>query len=128
MSMSTIPTSFPESAVQSSSPELSDELTTALATGRSAVVGNNGVFSDESEKAESPPSGFPDTTLKTKEPWRQKKTQGAPVPLRSQQGAPVPAYTKKRDHTSSLVFSDASDKAESPHSGFSDATIKTTEH
>ncbi len=157
--MSTIPTSFPESAVQSSSSERWDELTTALAAGRwwaimevsssiseepeygdltsvqwwgTVEAGENSfppslVFSDESEKAESPHSVSSDATLNTKEPWRQKKTQSAPMPPRSQKGAPVPAYTEKRDHTSSLVFNNASEKAESLRSGFSDAMLKTTE-
>ncbi|RXN11420.1 leucine-rich repeat-containing 56 isoform X1 [Labeo rohita] len=58
---------------------------------------------DESEK--TPHSDFQDETLKTKEPWRQKKRQVAPVPP-----------------------SDASEKGESLHSGFSDATVKTREH
>ncbi|XP_016329500.1 neurofilament heavy polypeptide-like [Sinocyclocheilus anshuiensis] len=159
MTISTIPTSFPESAVQSSSSELSDELTTALAAGwwwaimevsspiseepeygdltsvqwwGTIKAGENPcppslVFSDESEKAESPHSGFSDATLNTKELWRQKNTQNAPMPPRSQKGAPVPVYAEKRDHTSSLVFNNASEKAESLHSDFSDATLKTTE-
>ncbi|RXN23793.1 neurofilament heavy polypeptide-like protein [Labeo rohita] len=157
MIVSTMPTSFPESE-QSSSPELSDELTTALATGRWWAImevshpiseepeygdltsgewwgtkeagvpscPTSLVFSDESVKTESPYSGFPDAARKTKEQWRPK-SQVAHVPPRSQQGAPVPAHTNMRDHTSSLGFTDASDKAESPHLGLSDASLKTTE-
>ncbi|RXN18640.1 forkhead box N3-like protein [Labeo rohita] len=158
MAMSTIPTSFSESAVSSSS-ELSDELTTALAAGRwwaimevsspiseepeygdltsvqwwgTMEAGESScptslAFSDESGKTESPYSGVSDETLNTKDPWRQKKTQSAPMPPRSQKGAPVPACTEKRDHTSPLVFSNASEKTESLYSGFSDAMLKTTE-
>ncbi|KAL0156985.1 hypothetical protein M9458_048231, partial [Cirrhinus mrigala] len=152
-----MPTSFPESE-QSSSPELSDELTTALAISRWWAImevshpiseepeygdlssgewwgkmeagvtscPTSLVFSDESLKTESPYSGFPDAARKTKEQRRQK-SQVAHVPPRSQQGAPVPAHTDKRDHTSSLGFNDASDKAGSSHPGLSDATLKTTE-
>ncbi|KAL0187704.1 hypothetical protein M9458_014803, partial [Cirrhinus mrigala] len=158
MIVSTMPTSFPERE-QSSSPELSDELTTALATGRWWAIMEVShpiseepeygdltsgewwgtkeagvpscptclVFRDESLKTESPYSGFPDATRKTKKQWRQKKSQVAHVPPRSQQGAPVPAHTDMRDRTSSLGFTDASDKAESLHSGLSDASLKTTE-
>lgn len=71
-------------------------------------------------------------------PARSK--QGAPVPSRSTQGAPVPsrstqgecllirsqqnsASSKKGDHPSSVVYSDASEKAQL--SGFSDATLKS---
>ncbi|RXN11930.1 neurofilament heavy polypeptide-like protein [Labeo rohita] len=143
MIVSTMPTSFPESE-QSSSPELSDELTTALATGKpeygdltsgewwgkmeAGVTScpTSLVSSDESVKTESPYSGFPDEARKTKEQWRQK-SQVAHVPPRSQQGAPVPAHTNKRDHTASLGFNDALDKAGSSHPGLSDATLKTTE-
>ncbi|XP_026095182.1 fibrous sheath CABYR-binding protein-like isoform X1 [Carassius auratus] len=159
MSLSTILPSFSESAVQSSSPELSDELTAALAAGRwwaimevsspiseepeygdltsvqwrgtmeagETLCPKSVVFSDECEKTESLHSSFPAATLKTKELWRKKKTQGAPVPPRSQHGAPVPTNTKKRDHNSSLVFNYESKKAESPRSGFTDATLKTKE-
>ncbi|KAL0154650.1 hypothetical protein M9458_048913, partial [Cirrhinus mrigala] len=125
--MSSIPTSF--SAVQSSSPELSDELTTALAAGRwwaimevssplseepeygdltslqwwgTMEAGETScptslVFSDESEKAESLHSDFLDETLKTKEPLHPC----LPGPKR-----------EHLDHASSLVFSEAFEKAE----------------
>ncbi|XP_042602761.1 neurofilament heavy polypeptide-like [Cyprinus carpio] len=121
MTMSTIPTSFAESAVQSSSSELLDELTTALAAGRWwAIMEVSSPLSEEPEYGDltslrSLYSSFSDATL------------SAPIPPRSQKGAPVPAYAEKRDHTSSLVFSNALEKAESLHSGFSDAKLKTTE-
>ncbi|XP_026094155.1 fibrous sheath CABYR-binding protein-like [Carassius auratus] len=159
MSLSSFLPSFSESAVQSSSPELSDELTAALAAGRwwaimevsspiseepeygdltsvqwrgtmeagETLCPKSVVFSDECEKTESLHSSFPAATLKTKELWRKKKTQGAPMPPRSQHGAPVPTNTKKRDHNSSLVFNYESKKAESPRSGFTDAALKTKE-
>ncbi|XP_059402461.1 uncharacterized protein LOC132133591 [Carassius carassius] len=153
------PPSFSESTVQSSSPELSDELTAALAAGRwwaimevsspiseepeygdltsvqwqgtmeagETLCPKSVVFRDECEKAESLHSGLQGATLKTKELWRKKKTQGAPVPPRSQHGSSVSANTKKSDHSSSLVLNYASKKAESPHSGFTDAALKTKE-
>ncbi|KAK9979626.1 hypothetical protein ABG768_013045 [Culter alburnus] len=130
MAMSTMPTYFPESADQSSSPELSDELTMAVAAGQET---SSPVFSDASEKTAY--SGLSDATLKTKKQWRQKKTQGAPVPDRStqrepvptlsQQKAPVPVHSDMGKLTSSLVFSDASEKV--MHSGFLDASLKTRE-
>ncbi|RXN33225.1 nascent polypeptide-associated complex subunit muscle-specific form-like protein [Labeo rohita] len=156
--MSTIPASFPECAVSSSS-ELSDELITALAAGRwwaimevsspiseepeygdlssvkwwgTVQAGESScptslAFSDDSGKTESPYSGFSDETLNTEDQWRQKKTQCAPMPPKSQKGAPVPACTEKRDHTSPLVFNNALKKTESLCSGFSDASLKTME-
>ncbi|ROK15863.1 hypothetical protein DPX16_10167 [Anabarilius grahami] len=85
------------------------------------------VFSDASQKSQRrfQHSGFSDATLKTTKQWRQKTTQGAPVPSRSKQGAPVSASSEKGDLTSSLVFSDSSEKA--PNSDLSDATLKTME-
>ncbi|XP_059402309.1 neurofilament heavy polypeptide-like [Carassius carassius] len=159
MSLSTMPPSFSESTVQSSSPELSDELIAALAAGRwwaimevsspiseepeygdltsvqwqgtieagETLCPKSVVFRDECEKAESLHSGFQAATLKTKELWRKKKTQGAPVPPRSQHSSSVSANTKKSDHISSLVLNYASKKAESPHSGFTDISLKTKE-
>ncbi|KAK9976437.1 hypothetical protein ABG768_021642 [Culter alburnus] len=117
--MSTMPAYFPESAEQSSSPELSDELIMTLDAG----------WCDASEK--TPYSGFSDATLKTKKRWRQKKTQGTPCltihtsSTSAQQEEPVPVSSDMRKLTSSLVFSDASKKA--MHSGFPDASLKTKE-
>ncbi|XP_059369548.1 uncharacterized protein LOC132107330 [Carassius carassius] len=133
MIMSTIPIGFPESAVQSSSSELSDEFTAALAAGRWwAIMEVSSPISEEPEYGDLtslrfPHSGFSESTLNTKESWRQKKTQSTPMPPRYLKGAPVPAFAEKRDHTSSLVFNNASEKAVSLHSGFSDAKLKTTE-
>ncbi len=71
--MSTIHTNFPESAMQSSSPELSGELTAALTVSSISEEPEYGDLSSVqwwgtmessviSEKAESPPSGFLDAT------------------------------------------------------------------
>ncbi|RXN12653.1 neurofilament heavy polypeptide-like protein [Labeo rohita] len=76
------------------------------------------VFGDESEKAESQDSGFPDETLKTKEPWRQKKTQGAHVPI-PRGGTMIPHLWSSMMHPKSL-----SRRTQS----FLDAIMKTMEH
>lgn len=83
------------------------------------------VFGDASENAQrrSQHSDFSDATLKSTKEWRQNTMQRAPFSARSTQGAPVPASSEKGDLTSSLDFSDSSEKA--PNSGFTDATQKT---
>ncbi|KAL1247844.1 hypothetical protein QQF64_023220 [Cirrhinus molitorella] len=100
MSMSTIPTNFPESAVQSSFPELSDELTAALAAGQWWAI----------MKVSSPLSNEPEYEDLTSVQWWGTMEAG------------------ETSCPTSLVFSDKSEKAESLHSGFSDATMKTIEH
>ncbi|XDV40289.1 hypothetical protein PO909_009406 [Leuciscus waleckii] len=106
MSMSTFPIGCPESAEQSLCPELSDELTMALAAGE---------WWGTVEAGETPCP----TSLKS---MKQNKAEGAPVPTRSQQESTVHASSKKLNLTSSLAFKDASEKALN-----SDTTLKSTE-
>ncbi|XP_077083325.1 uncharacterized protein LOC143736508 [Siphateles boraxobius] len=75
------------------------------------------------------PGKYEEGELKTTKQWRQQ-TPKAPVPDRSRQGECMlvrsqqsSPSSKKEDLTSSLVFSDASKKAQ--HSSFSDATMAT---
>ncbi|XDV46939.1 hypothetical protein PO909_016741 [Leuciscus waleckii] len=118
------------STEQSLCPELSDELTMALAAGEWwAIMEISHPISEEPEygdltsglwwgTVEAGETPCP-TSLKS---TKQKKAEGAPVPTRSQQESSVYASSKKLNPTSSLAFKDASEKALN-----SDKTLKTTE-
>ncbi|XP_056115503.1 snake venom metalloprotease inhibitor 02A10-like [Rhinichthys klamathensis goyatoka] len=87
--MASFPIGFTESAEQSLGPELSDELTMALAAGEWwAIMEVSSPISEEPEYCDFtwPPRPI---SLKSMKQWSQNKTQGAPVPTRSQQESPV---------------------------------------
>ncbi|XP_056102460.1 basic salivary proline-rich protein 1-like [Rhinichthys klamathensis goyatoka] len=94
--MASFPIGFTESAEQSLGPELSDELTMALAAGEWwAIMEVSSPISEEPEYCDFtwPPRPI---SLKSTKQWSQNKTQGAPVPTRSQQESPVPVGSPQK--------------------------------